>query len=223
MTDVAANLSRVAATIPAGVILVAVSKFHPVEALRCAYDAGQRVFAESRAQELAVKAPALPPDIEWHFIGHLQTNKVRAVLPHVSLIQSIDSSRLLRAVSDEAVRQGRVVDVLLEVNVTADGSKTGMAPDEFDGLAAGFSSAEFPGVRVRGLMGMATFTDDTAVVRRDFEALRGLFDSLRSGVFSTSPEFDILSMGMSDDRDIAIACGSTMVRVGTDIFGYREY
>ena len=145
------------------------------------------------------------------------------MLPHVSLIQSIDSRRLLRAVSDEAVRQGRVVDVLLEVNVSADGSKTGMAPDEFDGLAAGFSAAEFPGVRVRGLMGMATFTDDTAVVRRDFEALRGLFDSLRSGVFSTSPEFDTLSMGMSDDRDIAIACGSTMVRVGTDIFGYREY
>ncbi|MDE5786306.1 MAG: YggS family pyridoxal phosphate-dependent enzyme [Duncaniella sp.] len=223
MTDVAANLNRVAATIPEGVTLVAVSKFHPVEALRCAYDAGQRVFAESRAQELAVKAPALPDDIEWHFIGHLQTNKVRSVLPHVSLIQSVDSARLLDAISAEAMKQGRTIDVLLEVNVSADGTKTGMSPEDFAQLTDGYDPKSFPGVRVRGLMGMATFTDDRDVVRRDFEALRRLFDRLRAGAFAASPEFDTLSMGMSDDRDIAIACGSTMVRVGTDIFGQREY
>lgn len=223
MTDVAANLNRVAATIPEGVTLVAVSKFHPVEALRCAYDAGQRVFAESRAQELAAKAPVLPDDIEWHFIGHLQTNKVRSVLPHVSLIQSVDSARLLEAISTEAVRQGLTVDVLLEVNVSDDDSKTGMSPDDFAAMTAGLPTEKYPGVRVRGLMGMATFTDDREVVRRDFETLRRLFDELREGAFATSPVFDILSMGMSDDRDIAIECGSTMVRVGTDIFGQREY
>ncbi|MDE6416180.1 MAG: YggS family pyridoxal phosphate-dependent enzyme [Duncaniella sp.] len=223
MTDVAANLSRVAATVPEGVTLVAVSKFHPVEALRSAYDAGQRVFAESRAQELAAKAPALPDDIEWHFIGHLQTNKVRSVIPHASLIQSVDSARLLEAISTEAVKQGKIMDVLLEVNVSADGSKTGMSPEDFAALTEGFDAGDYPGVRVRGLMGMATFTDDRAVVRRDFEALRRLFDDLRAGTFAASPCFDTLSMGMSDDRDIAIACGSTMVRVGTDIFGQREY
>lgn len=223
MTSVAANLRRVAATIPAGVTLVAVSKFHPVEALRSAYDAGQRVFAESRAQELAVKAPALPPDIEWHFIGHLQTNKVRSVIPHVALIQSVDSVRLLDAINAEAVKQGRRIDVLLEVNVSADDTKTGMSPDDFEALTAQYTRARFPGVRVRGLMGMATFTDDRDVVRRDFTALRSLFDKLREGIFASSPEFDTLSMGMSDDRDIAVECGSTMVRVGTDIFGQREY
>ncbi|MDE6485783.1 MAG: YggS family pyridoxal phosphate-dependent enzyme [Duncaniella sp.] len=223
MTDVAANLNRVAAGIPEGVTLVAVSKFHPVEALRCAYDAGQRVFAESRAQELAAKAPALPDDIEWHFIGHLQTNKVRSVIPHVALIQSVDSARLLQAISSEAVKLGKTVDVLLEVNVSADGTKTGMSPEDFAALTDEYDPKLYPGVRVRGLMGMATFTDDRTVVRRDFEALRQLFEKLRAGAFASAPEFDTLSMGMSDDRDIAIDCGSTMVRVGTDIFGQREY
>ncbi len=223
MNGIAANLSRVAAGIPAGVTLVAVSKFHPVEALRAAYDAGQRIFAESRAQELVAKAPAMPTDVEWHFIGHLQTNKVRAILPYVSLIQSVDSERLLKVISDEAVRAGRIVDVLLEVNVTADGSKTGMSPEEFDAFVARFNPGDFQGVNVRGLMGMATWTDDSDVVRGDFETLHGIFSRLRQEDSPFTAGFDILSMGMSDDRDLAIACGSTMVRVGTDIFGQREY
>ena len=223
MNPVAASLSRVAAGIPAGVTLVAVSKFHPVEALRAAYDAGQRIFAESRAQELVAKAPTMPPDVEWHFIGHLQTNKVRSILPYVTLIQSVDSERLLRVISDEAVKAGRRVDVLLEVNVTADGSKTGMSPEVFEEFVARFRPGDFPGVNVRGLMGMATWTDDTAIVRKDFETLRDIFTRLRAEAGESLPEFDILSMGMSDDRDLAIECGSTMVRVGTDIFGHREY
>ncbi len=223
MTRIAENLRRIAASVPDGVELVAVSKFHPAERLCEAYDAGQRAFAESRANELVAKAESLPADIRWHFIGHLQTNKVRRILPYISLIQSVDSEHLLRCISDESVRAGRVTDILLEVTVGSDESKTGFRPEEFRRFMDSWDPDSTPGVRVRGIMGMATLTDDADIIRRDFMALKDIFNSLRQGKFSGDTKFSVLSMGMSDDRDIAVECGSTMVRVGTDIFGQREY
>ncbi|MCM1519354.1 MAG: YggS family pyridoxal phosphate-dependent enzyme [Lachnoclostridium sp.] len=223
MSLVADNLKRVAASVPDGVVLVAVSKFHPAPRLMDAYVAGQRVFAESRAAELVEKASTLPADISWHFIGHLQTNKVRRILPYVSLIQSVDSPRLLELIDSESRRIGRVTDILLEVTEGGDETKSGFRPDDFEAFISGWRPADSPGVRVRGLMGMASLTDDEAVIRSEFTALRSLFDRVRSTVMAEADYFDTLSMGMSDDRDIAISCGSTMVRVGTDIFGHREY
>lgn len=213
-----AELSR---HIPGGVTLVAVSKFHPAEAILSAYSAGQRIFAESRAQELAAKAPQLPPDIEWHFIGHLQTNKVKAVVPIAHTIQSIDSPRLLRAVDAEAAKLGRVVDVLLQVHVAAEETKFGFAPDELALFAP--EAAAMTAARVVGVMGMASNTDDTARIDSDFAAIRACFDSLAAGPFVGRPEFATVSMGMSHDWPQAVARGSNMVRIGSDIFGDRQY
>lgn len=223
MSLVADNLKRVAASVPKGVVLVAVSKFHPAPRLMDAYEAGQRVFAESRATELVEKASTLPKDVSWHFIGHLQTNKVRRILPYVSLIQSVDSPRLLKLIDSESRRIGRVTDILLEVTEGVDETKSGFRPDDFETFISGWHPGDTPGIRVRGLMGMASLTDDEEVIRHEFTALRTLFDRVKATVMDGIDSFDTLSMGMSDDRDIAISCGSTMVRVGTDIFGHREY
>ena len=208
---------------PAGVELVAVSKFHPVEALREAYGAGQRIFGESRALELRDKAAAMPADVEWHFIGHLQTNKVRTVLPHVSLIHSIDSERLLRLVDAEAQRLGRRVGVLLQVHVAKEETKYGFSPEELQSIITPELVVSLPGVEIRGVMGMASNVDDPERIGADFEALHRAFEALRAGVFASSPSFSILSMGMSHDWPIAVDHGSNMIRVGTDIFGEREY
>ena len=208
------------ASLPQGVSLVAVSKFHPVEALKEAYDAGQRIFGESRVQELLVKHEALPKDIEWQMIGHLQTNKVRQIVPFISLIQSVDSVRLAECINREAERIGRVVDILFEIHVAQEESKTGWKYDE---LVTFLQSEEFKSlknIRVRGVMGMATNTDDEQVVRADFEQLANHFNHLKP-LFGE--EFDTLSMGMSDDYTLAIDCGSTMVRIGSSIFGDRIY
>ena len=206
--------------LPQGVSLVAVSKFHPVEALKEAYNAGQRIFGESRVQELLAKHEALPKDIEWQMIGHLQTNKVRQIVPFISLIQSVDSVRLAECINREAERIGRVVDILLEIHVAQEESKTGWKYDE---LVTFLQSEEFnslKNIRVRGVMGMATNTDDEQVVRADFEQLANHFNHLKP-LFDE--EFDTLSMGMSDDYTLAIDCGSTMVRIGSSIFGDRIY
>ncbi|MCM1021256.1 MAG: YggS family pyridoxal phosphate-dependent enzyme [Muribaculum sp.] len=216
------NVRQVAASLPMGVTLVAVSKFHPADALMRAYNAGQRDFGESRAQEMVDKAKTLPNDIRWHFIGHLQTNKVRMIMPYVSMIHSIDSPRLLKYVSDEAVRAGRVVDVLLQAHVADEETKTGFMPDELVEFAEAFKSDQYPGVRVRGLMGMATNTDNEVRIRNDFEALKQLFVKIKSTPV-LSDDFKVLSMGMSHDYPLALECGSNMVRVGTMIFGEREY
>lgn len=204
--------------LPQGVKLVAVSKFHPVEALMEAYEAGQRIFGESRVQELVAKYEVLPKDIEWQMIGHLQTNKVRQIVPFVSLIQSVDSVRLIECVNREAERIGRVVDILLEIHVAQEESKTGWKYEE---LVEYLHSAEFSAlknIRVRGVMGMATNTDDEEIIRADFEQLANHFNDLKP-LFGE--EFDTLSMGMSDDYPLAIECGSTMVRIGSSIFGNR--
>lgn len=200
--------------------MVAVSKTHPVEAIRQAYEAGQRIFGESRPQELCAKYEVLPEDIAWHMIGHLQTNKVRAITPFVSLIQSVDSARLVATIQREAERCGRVIDILLEIHVAQEATKSGWDRDELLGYVHAESFAAMPNVRVRGVMGIATNTDDEAVVRRDFGELKHCFELLRP---SFGEAFDILSMGMSDDYPSAIACGSTMVRVGSRIFGARDY
>lgn len=214
------SLSEIRAALPAGVTLVAVSKFHPVEALREAYDAGQRIFGESRVQELVAKYETLPKDIEWHMIGHLQTNKVRAIVPFISMIQSVDSARLLECIDREAARCHRIVDCLLEVHVAREQTKSGWLPDELHEYMASGALDSLHNVRIRGIMGMATNTDDETVVRTDFNRLAAIKNEL-APLFDAS--FDTLSMGMSDDYHIALECGSTMVRIGSHIFGARQY
>ena len=217
---ISVKIKELRASLPQGVKLVAVSKFHPAEAITEAYNAGQRTFGESRVQELLAKYEALPKDIEWQMIGHLQTNKVRQIVPFVSLIQSVDSVRLAECINREAERIGRVVDILLEIHVAQEESKTGWKYDE---LLLFLQSQEFKAlknIRVRGVMGMATNTDDEAVIRADFERLASHYNELKSHF---GEKFDTLSMGMSDDYELAVECGSTMVRIGSSIFGNREY
>ncbi|MBR2443351.1 MAG: YggS family pyridoxal phosphate-dependent enzyme [Rikenellaceae bacterium] len=218
--SIAAEITRLQSELPCGVTLVAVSKTHPISAVAEAYDAGQRVFGESRPQEMRAKWEAMPKDIEWQMIGHLQTNKVRMIAPFVSLIHSADSARLLRVIDAEAQRVGRVIDVLLEVHISSDESKEGWEPAELDAYVEGGEWRELSGVRVRGLMCVATNTDDMTVVRDDFRRMKTLFDRYAE-VFGA--DFDTLSMGMSSDYTEAIECGATMVRIGSTIFGYRDY
>lgn len=211
---IAQNLRHLLSKLPPDVQLVAVSKFHPVPALMEAYDAGQRVFAESRPQELAAKVPQMPQDVQWHFIGHLQTNKLKLVLPYVSLVQSVDSLHLLEAISAWAVANGRVIDVLLELHLGAEETKQGFTEEEILALLPP------AGVHIRGLMGMATNTEDMAVVEKDFERIEALYNSIKA---LGREGFDTLSIGMSGDWPVAVRHGATMVRIGTDIFGPREY
>lgn len=217
------NLASLRSSIPEGVTLVAVSKFHPAEALMEAYQAGQRVFGESRALELEAKAQELPGDIDWHFIGHLQTNKVRKVVGHASLIHSIDSERLLRAVDEEAAKAGRRIGVLLQLHVAREETKFGFTPDELLEFVTPGLLASLKAVEIRGVMGMASNVDDDTRIRSDFREIRSTFDRLKTTVFAGHPEFSTVSMGMSHDWSIAVDEGSNMIRVGTFIFGEREY
>ncbi len=215
------NLRELRCRIPEGVELVAVSKFHPVEALQEAYDEGQRIFGESRANEFVTKAQTLPGDIKWHFIGHLQTNKVRQILPFVSFIQSVDSEKLLRLVDAEACRLGRRVNVLMQLHVAKEETKFGFTPDELLTLMTPELVNELSGVEISGVMGMASNVDDEARIRDDFRSIRETFDRLKATVFAGNDRFSVVSMGMSHDWWIAVEEGSNMVRVGTDIFGER--
>ena len=224
MTTVAQRLNQVKATLPAtGVQLVAVSKFHPAETIREAYDAGHRCFGESRVQELQQKYDQLPHDIEWHFIGHLQTNKVKYIIPYVSMIHSVDSPRILDEIERQAARVNRVVDCLLEVHVAQEDTKFGFTPQECVAFLESTVAQSYPHVRFRGIMGMASNTDNQEQVRAEFAQLKQLFDDVRGGVMQGQAHFDTLSMGMSLDYLLAIEQGSTMVRIGTTIFGEREY
>ena len=221
--SVASEIIRFTDELPANVRLVAVSKFHPVEKLMEAYSAGQRIFGESRVQELVQKAQEMPADVQWHFIGHLQTSKVRALLPHVSLIHSVDSERLLDCIDKEAERIGRTVDVLLQIHVAQEEAKFGFTLQEITQLANSGKLTAMSHVRVVGVMAMATNTDDDAEIRREFAEAHHVFYTLKDGCFFGDEHFCELSMGMSDDYRLAIAEGSTMVRIGTTIFGAREY
>lgn len=202
--------------LPSAVKLVAVSKFKPVEAIQEAYAAGQRIFAESRPLEFEDKVSKLPHDIEWHFIGHLQTNKVRNVVPYASLIQSVDSEHLLKAINDYAAKTGKIQDILLEVFVATETTKQGLSEEEAVDIASRIS--QWPSVRLRGIMAMATFTDDRSQIRREFEKAASIGRQVAAAAFIDDPQ---LSMGMTADYDIAVECGSTMVRIGTAIFGER--
>lgn len=222
MSTITSRLLEIRKRLPDSVTLVAVSKFHPVEALREAYEAGQRDFGESRAQELSAKAPEMPSDVRWHFIGHLQTNKVRALVASrcVSLIESVDSERLLRLIDSESLRVGIVSRVLVQAHVAKEETKFGFLPAELLDFFARGGYRDLKATHICGLMGMASNTDDEARVRADFDTLA----SLKKQIQASAPDlvgFDILSMGMSHDYPLAIAAGANLVRVGTAIFGER--
>jgi len=224
MASIKENLEQVNAQLPKGVRLIAVSKFHTVEELQEAYDAGQRLFGENRAQELIAKAPELPKDICWHFIGHLQKNKVRAIMPHVSVIESIDSVKLLQLVEKEAARIDRTVDVLLQLHVAQEETKSGFSIDEvLEAADAGELTENLPHVHVCGVMAMASLTDNMEQVAEEFDLVRRTYLTLKDGCFDESPNFNELSMGMSDDWHEAVKHGATLVRIGTAIFGPRQY
>ncbi len=215
------NIERLMAQLPQGVKLVAVSKFHPVERLQEAYEAGQRIFGENRAQELAAKAPQLPTDIEWHFIGHLQKNKVRMIMPWASTIQSIDSEELLQLVNKEAARIDRHIKVLLQLHVAKEQTKSGFTVEEVLQAARNGAFHDLSNVTIAGVMAMATFTTDMEQVAQEFELVHDTFAKLQSMI--NSPAFNEISMGMSHDWPVAVEHGATLVRIGTDIFGPREY
>ena len=214
---VAKALESLRSALPSGVELVAVSKFHPVSRLMEAYDAGQRIFAESRPQELAAKVPQMPSDVQWHFIGHLQTNKLKLVLPYVDLVQSVDSLHLLEAINAWGAANGRTLNVLLELHLGAEETKQGFSAEEILELVHN----RYNSIRIRGLMGMATNTEDMAVVEKDFEKIEALFLKIRSE-HPELTDFDQLSIGMSGDWPVAVRHHATMVRIGTSIFGSRQ-
>lgn len=221
--SIAQNIVQLKASLPPNVTLIAVSKFHPAEALMEAYNAGQRVFGESRAQELTAKQKVLPGDIEWHFIGPLQSNKVKDIAPFIHTIHSIDSFKLLQEVNKQALKNNRMIRVLLEIHVAKEETKHGLSPDECHMLLQNEQLASFGNIRICGLMGMATNTDDNILVEHEFHALHELFTEFKATYFKGNDNFAVLSMGMSHDYPIAIRQGSTMIRVGTSIFGEREY
>lgn len=214
------RLHRILATLPDGVKLVAVSKFHPAEAVEEAYNAGQRIFGESRPQEMAAKAKVLPKDIEWVMIGHLQTNKVKMIAPFVSLVASVDSERLIEEIEKQAAKNERTIDILLEVHIADEESKSGWSLSELREYLASGALERMEHIRLRGVMTIATNTDDEAIIRRDFNNIRTIFEELKPRF---GEAFDTLSIGMSDDYPIALEYGSTMVRIGTAIFGHRVY
>ena len=209
--------------LPEGVRLIAVSKFHPVKELAEAYEAGQRLFGENRAQELVSKAPLLPKDVRWHFIGHLQKNTVRAIMPHVSVIESVDSVELLRLIEKEAARIDRTVEVLLQLHVAQEETKSGFSVDEVLEAGEAGELTCYPHVRICGVMAMASLTDDMEQVAREFDLVRRTYLTLKDGCFDESDDFNELSMGMSDDWQVAVNYGATLVRIGTAIFGPRRY
>lgn len=217
------NIQLLQAELPQGVRLVAVSKYHPNEAILEAYNAGQRVFGESKVQEMVAKYEALPKDIEWHFIGHLQTNKIKYMASFVSLIHGVDSLKLLKEIDKQAAKAGRRVKCLLQIHIAQEETKFGFSPNECKEMLAQGEWKELKNIQLCGLMGMATNTDSTEQVRAEFSSLSSLFDELKSAFFTYDEAFCELSMGMSDDYPEAIEAGSTLVRVGSKIFGERVY
>lgn len=221
--SIADNLKQVLAELPSGVRLVAVSKFHPNEAIEEAYHAGQRIFGESKVQEMTAKYESLPKDIEWHFIGHLQTNKIKYMIPYVSMIHGIDTYKLLAEVNKQAGKAGRIVNCLLQIHVAQEETKFGFSPEECREMLEGGEWKQLTHVRICGMMGMASNTEDTEQIKSEFRLLNSLFQEFKATWFADSEAFTELSMGMSHDYHEAIASGSTLVRVGSKIFGERNY
>jgi pyridoxal phosphate enzyme (YggS family) len=220
---IANNLINILGRLPKGVKLAAVSKTHSVDEILEAYSTGHRCFAENKAQELATKYPLLPQDIEWHFIGHLQTNKVKFIAPFVSLIHSVDSLKLLKVINKEAIKNNRIIPVLLQFHIAEEQTKFGLNIEEAGELLAHKELKALNNIIISGVMGMATFTEKQDQVRREFKQLRMYFKRLQLDYFQNSPEFCEISMGMSDDYLVAIEEGSTIIRVGSSIFGARDY
>lgn len=211
------------ATLPEGVTLVAVSKTKPISDIQEAYEAGHRDFGENYPQELRDKHEVLPSDIRWHFIGHLQTNKIKYILPYVTLIHSIDTASLLQAVNKEAKKHDRVVDCLLQFHIALEETKFGLDLDEARQLLDSEAFKQMQNVRICGVMGMGTFTDNMEEVRKEFKHLKSIFETLKKDYFADQPSFKEISMGMSEDYPIAIEEGATLIRVGSKIFGPRNY
>lgn len=221
--NIAENITQVQNELPEGVRLVAVSKFHPNEAIEEAYRAGQRIFGESKVQEMTVKYESLPKDIEWHFIGHLQTNKIKYIVPYVALIHGIDSYKLLAEVNKQAVKANKVVDCLLQLHIAREETKFGFSFDECRKMLASGEWKTLLNIRICGLMGMATNTENAEQIKAEFCSLSNFFQEVKSKWFADSESFKELSMGMSHDYREAIAAGSTLIRVGSKIFGERIY
>ncbi|MCK6611793.1 MAG: YggS family pyridoxal phosphate-dependent enzyme [Bacteroidia bacterium] len=219
--SIAANIQKIREEIGPQVKLIAVSKTKPNEMIQEAYNAGQRAFGENKVQEMVAKFEQLPKDIEWHMIGHLQSNKVKYIAPFVHLIHSIDSQKLLETVQKEAVKNNKTIDVLLQIYIASEETKFGLSEEEALDLIHLYKQNKYSNIRVRGLMGMASLTDDRNTLNREFSGLKAFWDSLKSEEFINNPEFDTLSMGMSGDYGLAVDCGSTMIRVGSSIFGSR--
>ena len=221
--DIQANLKEVLDQLPEGVRLVAVSKFHPNEAIEEAYKVGQRIFGESREQELSTKHETLPKDIEWHFIGHLQTNKVKYIAPYIAMIHAVDSYKLLAEIDKQAAKYNRVIPCLLEIHIAQEESKYGFTFDTCRQMLEEGGWKQLKHVCIAGVMGMGTNTDDEKEVEKEFRSLADFFRSLKQDNFSQADSFKEISMGMSHDYHIAIKCGTTLVRVGSKIFGERIY
>lgn len=223
MFDVAKNLHEVLDTLPDGVKLVAISKFHPKEYIEAAYREGQRIFGESHEQELAGKVQSLPKDIEWHFIGHLQTNKVKYIAPYISMIEAVDTVKLLKEINKQAAKHNRVINVLLELHIAEEESKYGFTPDACREFLKSGEWRELKNVHISGLMMMASNVEDQEQIRKEMTFASNLFDELKASYFFDDPKFKERSWGMSHDYPIAVECHSTMVRVGTAILGPRVY
>ena len=223
MSPIQEEIKSIQERLPEHVRLVAVSKFHPIEALEEAYAAGQRVFGESKVQEMTTKYEALPKDIEWHFIGHLQTNKIKYMAPYVALIHGVDSFKLLKEINKQAIKAERTIPCLLQIHIAQEESKFGFSFDECRQMLEEGCWKELTHISIAGLMGMATNTDDENIIQQEFHSLGAFFQEIKDSYFSNQPAFKEISMGMSDDYPIAIAEGSTLVRIGSKIFGQRNY
>ncbi len=223
--SIAQNLTQIKSQLPSHVTLVAVSKTKPVADLMEAYNAGQRIFGENKIQEMTEKWEQMPKDIEWHMIGHVQTNKVKFMAEYVSLIHGVDSLKLLQEINKQAKKHNRVIDCLLQIHIAEEETKFGLDEQELDEILKQIQNDKenFNNIRIVGLMGMATFTENTIQIEKEFNHLKAIFDKLNTIPFTQNLKPNILSMGMSGDYQLAISCGSTMVRIGSSIFGTRNY
>lgn len=223
MSHIQEEINEIKASLPSHVRLVAVSKFHPVEALQEAYEAGQRIFGESKVQEMTQKHEALPKDIEWHFIGHLQTNKIKYMAPYVSLIHGVDSYKLLAEINKQAIKVDRIIPCLLQIHIAQEETKFGFSMDECTDMLEQGTWKTLENVQIAGVMGMATNTEDETQIAQEFETLSSFFHKIKDKYFKEAPSFKEISMGMSDDYLLAIEKGSTLIRIGSKIFGERHY
>ena len=223
MSHIQEEIQTIKARLPESVRLVAVSKFHPIEALQEAYEGGQRIFGESKVQEMTQKYEALPKDIEWHFIGHLQTNKIKYMAPYVTLIHGVDSYKLLSEINKQAAKAGRIIPCLLQIHIAQEETKFGFSTDECRAMLEEGNWRQLKNVQITGVMGMATNTEDEAQIKREFSTLSAFFKEVKETYFKEVSSFKEISMGMSDDYPIAIEEGSTLIRIGSRIFGARNY